>query len=257
MSEHWYTRDGKSSHTRLTKKGTERATTLRDARVEGLLPSVSSILNEAYSPELERYKQSRLLDACLKFTPDAFSTTEEWKKAIREEADREMVEAQQFGTAFHKAMETGEQIDGMDVLVAATKGAMDKLLIDGLEVIEQEVVLVSKDMGYAGTTDVRYIRNARNGILDFKTTKTTPGEPVLLKMSHKAQIAAYHHAAFPWLNPWEREGINVYVSKTEPGRVDVIHYTEAELEIAWQWFQACCVLWRLRRSYDPRKEVVS
>jgi hypothetical protein len=222
-----------------------------------LLPSVSSILNEAYSPELERYKQSRLLDACLKYAPDAFSTTEEWKKAIREEADREVVEAQQFGTAFHKAMETGEQIDGMDVLVAATKGAMDELLVDGLEVIEQEVVLVSKDMGYAGTTDVRYIRNARNGILDFKTTKTTAGEPVLLKMSHKAQIAAYHHAAFPWLNPWEREGINVYVSKTEPGRVDVVKYTAEELEIAWQWFDACARLWRIRRGYDPRKEAVS
>ena len=234
-----------------------RATTLRDARVEGLLPSVSSILNEAYSPELERYKQSRLLDACLKFTPDPFLTTEEWKKAIREEADREVVEAQQFGTAFHKAMETGEQIDGMDVLVASTKGAMDKLALDGLEIIEQEVVLVSKDMGYAGTTDVRYICNARNGILDFKTTKTTAGEPVLLKMSHKAQIAAYHHAAFPWLNPWEREGINVYVSKTEPGRVDVVKYTAEELEIAWQWFDACARLWRIRRGYDPRKEVVS
>lgn len=261
MSEHWYTRDGKPSHTRTTKSGTTRATTLRDARVERLLPSVSSILNEAAAPELDRWKANKIIEACYgSGDPLAVAPTlSEYAAIIREKADEEMGQAQVFGTAFHKAME-GQVPIGMELLVEATHKALDGLKANGLEVHEQEVAVVNKVVGYAGTTDCAFTEGKALGILDYKTCKTDKDEPVPFKRSHCSQIAAYimakyHPGTLLWCGD-ENVGINIYVSKTEPGRVDVVRYTYDQLEESWRWFIACCLLWRLRRGYDPR-EVVS
>ena len=259
MSEHWYTRDGKPSHTRISKSGVIRSTTLRDARVERLLPSVSSVLNEAAAPELDRWKANKILEACYASgDPLAVAPTlSEYSTIIREKADKEMEQAQIFGTAFHKAME-GEVPIGMELLVEATNKALDKLKQDGLTVVDQEVAVANVFLGYAGTTDYAFEQHGLQGILDFKTCKTEKDEPVPFKRSHCAQIAAYVMAKY---RPWHNElpdcsGINVYVSKTEPGRVDVIEYDHDQLSESWEWFKACLTLWRLRRGYDPR-EVLS
>ena len=48
-SNHWYTRDGVPQYTVEAKKGGQRNTTLRDARVMNLVPSVTTVLNVALS----------------------------------------------------------------------------------------------------------------------------------------------------------------------------------------------------------------
>jgi len=258
MSEHWYTRDGKPSHTRTTKTGTTRATTLRDARLERLLPSVSSILNEAAAPELDRWKANKIIEACYDSgDPLAVAPTlSEYAAIIRERADKEMEQAQIFGTAFHKAME-GEVPIGMELLVEATHKALYGLKANGLEVHEQEVAVVNRALGYAGTTDCAFSEGRALGILDYKTCKSEKDEPVPFKRNHCAQIAAYIMAKYnPGTLVWwgdEKVGLNIYVSKTEPGRVDVVRYTNQQLEESWHWFNACRLLWRLRRDYDPRE----
>jgi len=259
MSEHWYTRDGKPSHTRISKSGAVRSTTLRDARLEHLLPSVSSVLNEAAAPELDRWKANKILEACYSSgDPLAVAPTlSEYCTIIREKADKEMEQAQIFGTAFHKAME-GEVPIGMELLVESTHKELDKLKQGGLNLVEQEVSVANVHLGYAGTTDYAFEEHSLPGILDFKTCKTEKDEPVPFKRNHCAQIAAYIMARW---HPWAKDlpectGINVYVSKTEPGRVDVVRYDHDQLADSWEWFNACLILWRMRRNYDPR-EVVS
>lgn len=256
MSEHWYTRDGKPSHTRISKSGAVRSTTLRDARLEHLLPSVSSVLNEAAAPELDRWKTNKILEACYgSGDPLAVAPTlSEYCTIIREKADKEMEQAQIFGTAFHKAME-GEVPIGMELLVEATHKELDKLKQGGLNLVEQEVSVANIHFGYAGTTDYAFEEHSLPGILDFKTCKTEKDEPIPFKRSHCAQIAAYIMARW---SPWAKDlpectGINVYVSKTEPGRVDVVRYDHDQLADSWEWFNACLILWRMRRNYDPRE----
>jgi hypothetical protein len=256
MSEHWYTRDGKPSHTRISKSGTVRSTTLRDARLERLLPSVSSVLNEASAPELERWKTNKLLEAVydsgdpIKVAP----TLTEYSAIIREKADKEMEQAMVFGTAFHKAME-GEVPIGMELLVEATNKVLDGLKREGLQVTDQEIAVTSLPLGYAGTTDYAFEMHGKPGILDFKTCKTEKDEPQPFKRGHCAQIAAYVMARYaPTSDKLPLcEGINIYVSKTEPGRVDVVRYEYDQLAESWEWFKACLTLWRLRRGYDPRE----
>jgi hypothetical protein len=258
MSEHWYTRDGKPSHTRISKSGVIRSTTLRDARLERLLPSVSSVLNEAAAPELDRWKANKILEACYSSgDPLAVAPTlSEYSAMIREKADKEMEQAQVFGTAFHKAME-GEVPVGMELLVEATNKSLDTLKIGGLKVEEQEVAVTNLFLGYAGTTDYAFSEGGLPGILDFKTCKTEKDEPIAFKRSHCAQIAAYIMAKYRTncteLPEDETVGINIYVSKTEPGRIDVVRYDQKQLHESWEWFKACLTLWRLRRGYDPRE----
>lgn len=259
MSEHWYTRDGKPSHTRISKSGVVRSTTLRDARLERLLPSVSSVLNEAAAPELDRWKANKILEACYSSgDPLALAPTlSEYSTLIREKADKEMEQAQVFGTAFHKAMEGATDIPlGMDVLVDAANKELEKLKKEGVKLDQQEVSVANVHYGYAGTTDYAITDGLFPGIIDFKTCKSEKDEPIDFKRSHCAQIAAYAMAKY---RPWGKElplctGINIYVSKTEPGRVDVVRYTTEQLEESWEWFKACLTLWRLRRGYDPRED---
>ena len=59
-SNHWYTRDGVPRYTVIGKNGKERATTLRDARTENLVPSVTTVLNVAAKPALTQWLQKQI-----------------------------------------------------------------------------------------------------------------------------------------------------------------------------------------------------
>ena len=61
-SNHWYTRDGAPQYTVPSKKdGSPRSTTLRDARVMNLVPSVTTILNVMAKPALTNWLQQQVL----------------------------------------------------------------------------------------------------------------------------------------------------------------------------------------------------
>ena len=64
-SNHWYTRDGVPRYTVVGANGKERNTTLRDARKEGLIPSVTTVLNVAAKPALNQWLQRQVLLAAL------------------------------------------------------------------------------------------------------------------------------------------------------------------------------------------------
>jgi len=54
---HWYTTEGAAAHTQPTKKGAKnpfRATTIRDAKEQKLLPSITGILSVIDNPALNR-----------------------------------------------------------------------------------------------------------------------------------------------------------------------------------------------------------
>ena len=47
-------------------------------------------------------------------------------------------------------------------------------------------------------------------------------------------------------------GANVYISTTEPNRVEVVEYTAQEMRDAFDMFLAACNIWRYANKYDPR-----
>lgn len=67
MSEHWYTREGSPCYEQVTQKGGLRATDLRDARKQGLVPSVTTVLGVVAKPQLEVWKVNQGIMAARAF----------------------------------------------------------------------------------------------------------------------------------------------------------------------------------------------
>ena len=257
--EHWYNTAGESCHTQPTKKGAKnptRATTITDAKKLGLLPSVSSILKQAANPALDRWKANQIIKACFACPPIGEEDIDTYARHILEKADKERDEAAELGTAIHAALEAVllDPLASYDPSLAQyVQPARQKLIELGIDVVGREVRTVS-ELGYAGTTDVAFTHGIFCGILDFKSTKTTPEEPVLVKQGHAAQIAAYHVAYWsksPQINN-NTKGYNVYISTTEPGRIDVVEYDASTLRREFAYFLNCFGIWKHRYGYDPR-----
>src|SRR5574337_844081 len=62
---HWYASDGSAAYTIKARDGSDRPTTLRDARKLMLWPSVTTIIAAGARPALERWKAEQLMLAAL------------------------------------------------------------------------------------------------------------------------------------------------------------------------------------------------
>lgn len=263
---HWYTRDGTPRHTQSTKKGAKnptRPTTIKDAKEQKLLPSVSAYTKMLAAPGLERYKMMEVAKCCFNSPPHAGEEMDTYVQAMMEKSREDGKGAADLGTLIHAAIEKkalNELYDDVDVevgmnvvklsaLVDPAFETIDKL---GLVVKQAEKVLVNNEEGYAGTSDVVHESANYFGILDWKSKRTKKGEDVWPSDTHPMQIAAYLQAAFPDTSWESARCYNVYISTTEPGRVDIVKYTPNQLIDAYIDFLALTRLWRSINKYDPR-----
>ena len=104
-SAHWYTADGQPSYTRIAKNGNVRATTLRDAKKEGLLPSVTTIIGTLAKPGLERWKQEQVLLASLTLPRQENEPEADWLKRVIEDSRSTGKDAMERGTNMHNILE--------------------------------------------------------------------------------------------------------------------------------------------------------
>ena len=73
------------------------------------------------------------------------------------------------------------------------------------------------------------------------------------------QIAAYSAAKFGDKTDWDTEqrilinpyGANVYISTTEPGRVEIVQHNYKDINAAWRAFCAALELWQYLKGYKP------
>jgi len=272
-SGHWYDKDGKPCHTQPTKAGAKsatRATNITDARKHKLLPSVSGITGMMANPILDRYRQRRVAEEAFARPPIGHESKDEYVRYLLDKAGEQTRDAADLGTEIHALLEAwgkGTPIDPVHTLTFPSTGErvpatvviapVVKLIADlGLQPRGHECVVVNARHGYAGTTDLPWATKDYYGIMDFKSAKTTPGEPIAPRQVYGMQIAAYV-AAY-----WGADadcpigdkavGYNLYISTTEPGRVELVSYESTELRAEWEAFQACLTLWRHKNTYDPR-----
>jgi hypothetical protein len=264
-SNHWYTRTGESAHTQPTKAGAKnamRATTIKDAKKLDLLPSVSSILKVVHNSPLERWKLNQVAKACAEnpIHPLEHESIDTYVNAMIAKAFEETSKAADLGTRIHAAIEaflTNSDSNDSEANIYAIN-AINRIKGLGLSIVASEVGVVSDEYGYAGRTDIAFTADGgmTTGILDFKSTKTKEGEPVIEKQGYAAQIAAYHNAY------WSKGmgirdtsvGYNVFISTTEMGRIDVVKYDAERLRKEFDFFNAAAQIWRYKNNYDPRKQ---
>jgi hypothetical protein len=288
-SAHWYHADGRSCHTQPVKSrpGDTRPTTLADARKLKLLPSVTGILGVLDKPQLTDWKLEQLSkewrNRLMLLTRDGRSTADlhfalndllqrdpdELHAEVVDHALRQVEEAADAGELIHKGAELALQ--GLEYdhdkpvylpelktsfpLSCFIKPVEAFVKEHGIAPRGHEVRLVNLEHGFAGTGDLPMVCPRGCGFGDFKTRKTKPGRPVQAYDTQVMQIAAYHYS-HDWaeLNPVGATGFNLYISTTEPGRIDAVWYDSDRIAHAFDTFAALCGVWRFLKGYDPRPD---
>ena len=213
------------------------------------------------APGLETYKMKEVAKQCFQNPPHPGEEMEPYIQQMLEKSKEDGSEAADIGTIIHDALEchfTGEQRKQESVKIGHTEYHIDtfvhpavKLIEEnGWEIVASEKVLVNAKEGYAGTTDlIIKTRDGISGIADFKSKRTKPGKPVFHSETHPCQLAAYSMAHWGHIG----YGANIYISTTEPGRVELKEYSALELHSAWLAFLAMRDLFIFTTSYDPRQ----
>lgn len=234
-STHWYAKDGTPTYTVTAKNGEPRATTLRDAKKMGLLPSVTTIMKAAASPGLEAWKMNQMMLAALTLPRHESESEESFIKRIQSDSREHAKMAAERGTAVHAAIERFYegtiQADAMPYLEAVYK-SVNNTFGDLNWAVEKSFATES---GFAGKVDL-HSRDVGGVVIDFKTKEFTSEslEKVAGFDENVMQLAAYRQG----LNLPKARCANIFVSVTEPGLVVVKEWTEEELARGWAMFDA-------------------
>ncbi len=250
---HWYQKDGTPMHRLRTADGSgERATTIRDARRMGLYPSVTSILNVLAKPGLEKWKLNQVALATLRSPKQENEGDEYWCNRVRSAAFEQVEQAADKGSMIHGALEKAMAGEAFDPELAVyVDPVMEWKASVGIEIVEREIRLVNEDHGFAGMADVFFRYGDRGiGILDYKTRKTKPGEKLRAYDNQALQLAAYAATYWGEENIDRVLAANVFISSTEPGRMDVVKHEGIARD--WEAFKLVAALWRYQSGYDPR-----
>lgn len=260
-SSHWYTRDGKALHRMPTADGkATRPTHLGDARKLNLFPSVTGILGVLAKPGLASWKEDQIVLATLRISRKKTETDGDYIDRVKEEAFKQVKDAQDKGTMIHKEIERffthdwSTQFEPNPLVGLMVGPVVNWMISNKIRVENPEKIVVNLKHGFAGTMDIpfRWKDNKGIGVIDFKSRKTKEGEPCLPYDEQPTQIASY--AATYWSEEYLQYcwGANVYISTTEEGRVDLAMYKPAMLVAEYEMFGHLCAIWRHKNQYDPR-----
>jgi hypothetical protein len=192
--------------------------------------------------------------------PQGEEPVERFADRAIEAAMSQVGEAADLGSRIHAAIENlmrGSAEEPSEELRPYVKPVLDWMRQVGVKVTHSEIVLVNAVHGFAGRVDALFTWGdafGKMGILDFKTKKTKEGEKVEAYDEHTLQLAAYAATHYGAGQLQHVVAANLFISSTEPGRLEVVKHDKAKLVAAYEAFCQMCAIWRFRKGYDPRPE---
>lgn len=263
---HWYDGDGKPMHQVKSADGKKMVnTTIRQARKFGLFPSVTTVLKMLAKPMLDQWKLEQVAKAAFRHPPRKDSKEYPYTQFIIDKAFEQVEEAANAGSLIHAACERmmrglewdrNEQVYlpelkqsfPMEVFVEPVYMFMQTYAIEGHAF---EKAVVNREYGFAGMGDLFFDSDKGFGCLDYKTRKTEPGKPVRPYDEQPMQIAGYVATEHD-IELMDVTGCNLYISTTEPGRIEATWYETQELYDHYHAFGSLCKVWQHFKKYDPR-----
>lgn len=217
---------------------------IRHAKKLNLKPSVTTIIQEAAKPGLERWKREQVLMAALTLPRLDGEIESAWIKRVFEDSEEQARKAAENGTAIHAAVQTiygGGVVDASVARFACP--AIDT--IDGKygsQLWESEKSFATDDFG--GKTDLtKVLGEGHHGyVIDLKTKEFGEDHKKLAWDEHCIQLAAYRNG----LSLPKAKCANVFVSVNNPGLVVIHEWNEKELERGWKMFVALKDYWYAR-----------
>jgi len=190
-SGHFYWPDGRPAYTveNKSKPGTERNTTVKDAKKLGLLPSVTTILKVADKPALNKWMRNQVLLSALTLPRKEGEFEADWLVRVEHDWQEQGRAAADKGTSIHGAIERFYKADGSPIdswLTPYVKYAMDELLLAcGNQQWKPERSFAC-ETGYGGKIDL----HSDEWIIDVKT-KDGDLADVDVYDEHITQLSAY------------------------------------------------------------------
>ncbi len=253
-SSHWYGRDGTPQYERecSTKPGQFRPTTLKDARKEGLCPSVTSIIKDTTpKPNLVAWMVEQGILAALTLPRLAGESVDQFAIRVAEDARQTSLRAADLGKRVHQAIEDwiSTEAGTVDMQVAPMLGEYQKWHKENVNFVHVVEWSFCRH-GYGGCTDlVADLCDGRRAVIDFKTQRRKPGEKLeAWKPEAPMQLAAYAHG----VDMGKVSLLNVLIS-TNPDdlRIEVKDWTKERRK--WtELFLAALDYWCKLKDYDPR-----
>ncbi len=250
-SVHWYKQDGGPQYTVKAKDGSDRPTTLRDARKMDLVPSVTTVMKIAAKPGLEQWKLEQMLLAAMTLPKMPDESEKSYIARIVADSKETGKQAAELGTRIHESIEAW--IDGVrpveheDIAKAFEESIFTHFKTHPMQPWLTERSF-SSPLGFGGKVDLYCVadEHAPVGIvLDAKSKDFGPDDKIDAYDEHLMQLAAYRHGLGV---PFARCA-NVFCSRTHPGLVKVVEWPEDELIKGWEMFQSLLRFWKLKNNF--------
>lgn len=273
---HYYERGGVPRYTIATAsakaKSSSRATTIKDCRKFGWVPSVSEVQKLLSSPGLNEWKLKNAIDKAYDvYANEPGKSAESFIASVREAIGEESESITGLGTDWHDLI-YNLFVGKPDTEVAPRYVAQLNKVYGHWIPIAAEYPFANMRMGYGGRIDQMIFVPDRNEIvlIDLKTKHSKIGAEIEPEDEHCMQLAAYSNGIeFPldkkpasgWVNPDFEippgatfSYANLYMKTKEP--VDMLKIWDMR-EGAKQWriFKNLMEIWRLKNEYDPRELV--
>ena len=250
-SVHWYRQDGGPQYTVKAKDGNDRPTTIRDARKMDLVPSVTTILKVAAKPGLEQWKLEQMLLSALTLPRAPDEHEKAYIARIVADSKETGKQAAEAGTRIHESIESW--FDGnKNVQHRETAQAFEEAIFEHFKTHPDQPWLTERsfasNMGFGGKVDLYCVpdANAPVGIvLDAKSKDFGPDDKVDAYAEHCMQLAAYRHG----LGLPHARCANVFASRTHPGLIKVVEWSEEDLVNGWEMFQCLLLFWKLKNKF--------
>lgn len=263
-SAHYYTRAGQPRHEVPRADGNGmKPTTLREARIYNLVPSVTSILGIVDKPFLRAWKANQYLEVALEYAQQGAFSSDTLEHVI-EHTESRMAEARDRGSEYHhdleqiaSAISDCEVIDTESLTIPL---ATVQAFVQWYQRFELHARLIEYPFacagGYGGCIDWVGLSRLGDGpgawftVCDWKTQGTKQNTDFRTYPEWACQLAAYAYG----IGRPDALLVNLCLSTTEPGRIEHFVWPQADNEMYYQAFQDAFAVWRgpLGKNFDPR-----
>ena len=253
-SVHWYDQKGAPAYTVKAKDGSDRPTTLRDARKFNYVPSVTTILKVAAKPALEAWKMEQMLLAALTLPQLPNEPEPHFVQRIIQDSKETAKRAAERGTRIHESIEKyflgGQAVEHTDMAKAFDEKVTKHFKLKSMNpwIVENSF---TDPLGFGGKVDLYtgVDETTPTGIvLDAKTKDFDYDDDVPAYDENLMQLAAYRYGL---KLPFARCA-NVFVSVKRPGLVKIHEWDEADLQRGWSMFQNLLAYWKLKNKFGEK-----
>ena len=245
-STHWYDKKGQPAYTIIGANGKERNTTLRDARKEGYVPSVTTVLGVAAKPALEIWKINQALMAALTLPRLDDESLDDFMGRAKQDSKEQAIEAASRGTEIHADVEKGFLGEGVSPAYDAVLLLLNRRFPNVTDWVAEDSFCKH---GYGGKIDL-YCRDAI--VVDFKTKDNLAGKDPskLVYDEHGMQLSAYSHG----LGIEKPTRISIFIDRDDPTIALLHEWDEESHERHLNMFLSLLDYWFLLKKYKPTGE---